>query len=339
MKSNSNVIFNFTSVHNHELFQLKYVCLLFLMVISSLLMAGCVHEKPPVPFVPKAAYIVKDVEYGANYDTSGILQPLTLDIYVPAKRSVDQKFPLMVLLHAGSYQVGNKDWQKAQCKVMCDSGFVVASINYRLGWRNNGGCKGTAPSLAQAEYRGMQDANASLRFLVANAVKYDIDTTWIFIGGESAGAAIALNSSYSTDATVAFRNPEMANSLGMLHNSGNKLTNTYTIKGIFNKSGAISDSNLIMPANAIPTICFHGSRDQVVPFDKGYFLGCKKDPAFGSQCIYRQLLAANSTCVLYVKQDGPHMPPEFSPGYTMSKVVVFFRHVMKGKAKSGLFEE
>lgn len=322
------------SLRKKELIISYYTFLLCLLFLSSVLFTGCTHKKPEVPFVPVKSYELKNIEYGVSADTTGIPQHLTLDIYFPAKTSAGQKYPLFVMMHAGSYQTGKKEWQDGQCKIMADSGFVAASINYRLGWREKGGCKGTVFSLAQAQYRAMQDANAALRFLVANAGKYDIDTSWIFVGGESAGAAIALNCSYSTDTFIAGHYPYLMESLGKIGNSGNKLTNTFTIRGICNKSGAIFDSTLITSSNAIPTISFHGSKDQLVPLNKGYFLGCKKTPAYGSLYLYRRLLAVNSTSVLYIKKGASHMPTEFSPEFTMSRVATFFHQIMKGTAKS-----
>ncbi len=331
----SNVLF----CYKNEILEPRYLVFILLFSLSSLLFGGCANVKPPAPFVPVKAYVLKNVEYAVSTDTTGLPQHLTLDIYFPAQTKAAQKFPLFVMMHAGSYQVGNKEWQKSQCAIMADSGFIAVSINYRKGWRSESGCYGSVFTLSQAEYRAMQDARASLRFLVSKAKLYNIDTSWIFTGGESAGAAIALNASYATDNDGVGGDPEMAISLGTLNNSGNNLPHTYTIKGICNKSGAISDSAFITSSTAIPTISFHGSKDQLVPIDKGYFLGCHKTPAFGSLCIHRRLLAANSISVLYIKKGAPHMPTEFSPEFTMSKVAVFFRQIMLGTAKSEMFIE
>src|SRR5271165_2053490 len=86
---------------------------------------------------------------------------------------------------------------QSHCQILADSGFVVASINYRLGWRaGNTTCGGDSASEMRAGYRAVQDANAALRFLVANDVAFGVDTGWVFIGGSSAGSIVALNTSY-----------------------------------------------------------------------------------------------------------------------------------------------
>jgi predicted esterase len=118
----------------------------------------------------------------------------------------------------------------------------------------------------------MQDANAALRFLVAHADEYGIDTNWIFVAGESAGAAIALNSSYFQENRIHSISPLLAQKLGGLHNSGNHYTETYSVKGICNKWGAITDTNLISDNFNIPVISFHGSNDPLIPVEHGYLL-------------------------------------------------------------------
>ena len=162
-------------------------------------------------------------------------------------------------------------------------------------------------------------------------------TSWIFLAGESAGSVMAINSSYIADASADIIYPGLRTKMGGLHNAGNNVINFYTIKGICNNSGAISDSALISASTAIPTLSFHGTDDPYVPFDKGVLLGCYKSPVYGSICIYRQLLASGSHCVLHIKAGGAHMPPEYSPDATMSLAVVFFRQIMNGTVQSAVF--
>ncbi len=301
------------------------------------LLAACGTDDESPALLTANHKVLYNVGYAVNNDTAGQPQQLLLDIYLPDKRTSVQKFPLLMFIHGGSYLSGNKESVSASCKILADSGFIVASIMYRLGWRNNENCNETAVSLKEAAYRGMQDANAALRFLSAQAQVYDIDTNWIFIAGESAGAAIALNSSYTTDQYVKMREPGLFEKLGGLHNAGNFYPSTYTVKGICNKWGAISDSTLITAVNAIPVISFHGMYDATVPVDKGYFLGCMAVPAYGALCIHRRILAANETSVVYLKQNGMHQPEEFSPEFTMRKTSEFFHSIMEGKGVSETF--
>jgi len=281
--------------------------------------------------------VIKDIPYFIGRDTLGKKQQLTLDLYLPINVKGKQRFPLFVTFHGGSYLRGDKSWQEEQCNIMTDSGFVVASVNYRLGWRLATGCMGKINSLAQAQYRGVQDAQAALRFLAANAEKFHIDTSWIFIGGESAGAAIALNSAYCSDEFMAVNYPQIRSKLGKLISRRKLSAPKYSIKGIYDKFGAICDSTLIKEKSAIPAISFHGGLDELVPCNSGYFLDCCWVPAFGPLCMRRCLQAANSFSIVYIKKNGDHMPNEFSTIFTMSRAAEFFRHIMKGDPKSAFF--
>ncbi|MFZ4707998.1 MAG: alpha/beta hydrolase [Bacteroidales bacterium] len=306
------------------------------MLISSLLLLGCSSDfdEPAILLFEKT--VVSNVEYTISADTLGQPERLLLDIYKLQKTSENQIFPVVLFIHGGGYQIGDKDWVKDCCKILADSGFIVANMNYRMGWRETVGCAGDTNTLEHAQYRGAQDANAALRFLKLNTSKYNIDPEWIFIGGESAGAAIALNCSYMTDVYMVLKYPELVSRLGKLQNPDYELSNRYKIKGICNKWGCISDSNLITQYNAIPTISFHGTYDNLVPVNKGYFLDCHRVPAFGSIFINRQLQALNCPSILHLEQGGGHPPKKFTPEITMPKTAAFFHQVMAGNAKSSV---
>jgi predicted esterase len=304
------------------------------LLFSGLFLLGCSADIDDTEVILIEKTVVSNVEYAVSTDTTGQPESLLLDIYLPQKTSLNQIFPVVLFIHGGGYQIGDKDWVKDCSKILADSGFVVANMNYRMGWRETVGCAGDTNTLEQAQYRGVQDANAALRFLKLNASKYNIDLEWIFIGGESAGAAIALNSSYMTDSDMELKHPDLVERLGKLQNPGYELSNSYKIKGICNKWGCISDSNLITQYHAIPTISFHGTYDNLVPVDNGYFLDCHKVPAFGSVCINRQLQALNCPTVLMLEQGGGHPPKKFGPEISMPKTAAFFHGIMTGKAKS-----
>jgi len=312
-----------------------------LTVFSAVFFMSCRHDPDSeiIPLFPTKPYVEKDIPFAVADDTSGNPVQLLLDLYFPAKLTARQKFPLVVMMHPGSYLLFNKDGMAEYSQILADSGFIVASINYRLGWRENGGCDGLVNTLEEAEYRGIQDANAALRFLVAHAQQYAIDPDWIFSSGVSAGGAIALNSGFASDTAMIRLKPEIYLKLGGLNNIGNYYLNNVRVSGICSISGAISDSNFIQTSNAIPTICFHGTNDELVPFNTGYFLGCYKVPAFGSLCVYRRLVASHSNCVLYQKTDGPHLPWEYRAEICMPATAVFFHKVMTGNVQSAIYAE
>lgn len=310
---------------------------LFILVVISI-SSGCSKEEIKQPEADFKPYMLRDIEYAINADTAGESQQLRLDIYFAQKADTFQKFPLVLMIHGGSFQVGDKEWVSESCNRLAEAGFITATINYRLGWSDKS-CNGALNTLAEANYRGMQDANAALRFLVAHADEYGIDTNWIFVAGESAGAIIALNSSYFSESQLISHYPLLTQKLGGLHNSGNNYTETYSVKGICNEWGAMSDTNLISSNFNIPIISFHGSNDPLVPVEHGFLLECSSFPVSGSASIHRQTRASEGISILYIYQNGLHPPKEYTPEFTMSKTAEFFHRIMAGTAESAIYSD
>jgi acetyl esterase/lipase len=208
----------------------------------------------------------------------------------------------------------------------------VSSINYRLGWRSgNTSCGGDSASETQAGYRALQDANAALRFLVYNSIGFSINRDWIFVGGASAGSSLALNTVYITEPIAMFFLPNVYDQLGPIDNAGNALTNDFKIRGICNMWGALPDSNLITPSSATPTISFHGTSDNVVPYDIGYNESCMNYmKLFGSACIHRRLVAYNVPVISNFVIGGGHGPSVYTPEFLMGNTACFFKRIIRG---------
>jgi len=195
------------------------------------------------------------------------LLDLKLDIYYP-KTDVFKNRPLVMLIHGGAFYIGSKESAAEQelANALAKRGYVVASIDYRLGFK-------LLPSdIELSGYRAMQDANAALRFLAHNAKGLGIDPNQVYVGGTSAGAMASLN--------VAFMNnderPErikQANKEGRLtkiEESGNKYTEKFTIKAVINLWGGLADVNIIDKNEKISVLSVHGTADEIVPFETDY---------------------------------------------------------------------
>ena len=152
--------------------------------------------------------ITEDITYaeGLSHDSlnsiNSSVMPLLMDSYVPNNNS--QNRPVLMLIHGGGFVGGTKQQEPLvdMAHYYSARGFVVFSIDYRL--RDN---KGTVPqewidgssdipptNLGQffAIYPAQRDAKAALRWIVANAYNYNINTDYITIGGGSAGATISI---------------------------------------------------------------------------------------------------------------------------------------------------
>ncbi len=100
-----------------------------------------------------------------------------LDLYLPSTGS--GPFPVIVAIHGGAFKMGDKaDGQEAAMLAALDRGYAVASINYRL----------SDEAIFPAQ---VNDAKAAVRYLRANAAKYNLDPNKIAAWGGSAGGYLA----------------------------------------------------------------------------------------------------------------------------------------------------
>ncbi len=254
--------------------------------------------------------VITNVVYATNKNWLGQDEQLALDVYLPpASANVTvKKYPLLVYIHGGGFQTGDKETAKDFASLMSEKGFVVAPINYRIGWTQSetNPCDGDTTQSVEAFYRALQDTRAALRFLAANADKYSIDTNWIFVGGASAGGVTSLGVSYYTQELINSSFYGVADKLGPL-DAGNLLTNKYTIKGIVSMWGALKTPDVITKTNAIPTIFFHGEKDNVVPYNVDHFYLCDNYPAaYGTKPLYDILTSFGVPAVAHIDPNGGH---------------------------------
>lgn len=318
---------------------MKFIKLHFTILIVLSVMCTSYANQKKYYFLPPEQFL-KDVVYGNNINSLGKDESLTLDIYFPEIKT-GKKYPMVLLIHGGTFLTGKKEGLGKACQSITDSGFIGVTINYRLGWKipsKADGCNVDLTTLAQATYRANQDARAALRFLVENAEKYHIDKNWIFIGGGSAGGVTAMSVNYMDQNFYDKNYPSLAKDLGKLDEGSNSLETVYKIKGMCSMWGGLADSMLINASTAVPTIFFHGTNDKVIPYNYGRWRGvdCPNFPSMvGSACIYRQLRALGKAGLLNLIIGGKHGPDEYTHEQMMSNTACFFHSIMSGNAHSG----
>jgi predicted alpha/beta-fold hydrolase len=152
---------------------------------------------------------VLNITYGTAIDFNGDTDTLLMDVFIPkcttAGTSATYK-PLLLWIHGGAFLAGDKNDPSIQnlCKQFAKRGYVTATISYRLGFCSddalwqcnypNYSCVFASDSAewVRSYYRAVQDAKGALRHLVNRFEQYGIDTSNIFVAGESAGAFTAL---------------------------------------------------------------------------------------------------------------------------------------------------
>jgi acetyl esterase/lipase len=100
-----------------------------------------------------------------------------LDIYLPV--TAEKPLPVIVSIHGGAFMAGDKrDGQLNPMLGGISKGYAVISVNYRL--------SGEAIFPAQ-----IQDIKAAIRWIRANAKKYNLNPDMIAVWGGSAGGYLA----------------------------------------------------------------------------------------------------------------------------------------------------
>ena len=136
-----------------------------------------VSSSPPAATSPEPADPVStqhDVEYGVQGG-----EKLLLDVYQPAAPGSRPR-PAVVMIHGGSWTSLDKSTMRPMGNFLARSGFVAVSVNYRL----LDGSKNRWPAQ-------LDDVQRAVRWLRANASKYNIDPNHIGAFGHSAGAQLA----------------------------------------------------------------------------------------------------------------------------------------------------
>ena len=244
---------------------------------------------------------------------------LDMDIYYPKEPATESRRPLLVLIHGGAFYNGDKQdiGYPKMGHYFAERGYVVASINYRLGF------KPLAPDVDRAGYRALQDAHAAVCYLIANADEFGIDTTNIFAAGTSAGAITALNLAFmeeenrpestrangvkgwvsaATKKIVGWLNKGinaignllgqdwgingdnlckalgLNSDLGPINAVSGPQDRPFKIKAVVNMWGAVHDLSMIKKSKETGILAFHGDADQIVPYSDGYPFDNMLDP-------------------------------------------------------------
>ena len=189
---------------------------------------------------------------------------LNLDIYYP-KTDIFKNRPLVMLIHGGAFYVGSKESaaEHSLATSLAKSGYVVASIDYRLGFK-------LLPSdVEMSAYRAVQDAHAALRYLAHNAKGLGIEPDQIYVGGTSAGAVASLNVAFmnNDERPARIKEADKAGTVSKIEASGNKYTEKFTIKAVANMWGAVADLNIIGKDDNISVLSIHGTADDIVPYE------------------------------------------------------------------------
>jgi dienelactone hydrolase len=262
--------------------------------------------------------IDSNIVYGT--DTLYNLQTtdLKMHIYSPVGDQNTNR-PVVIWLYGGAWVAGAKEDMANWCMRFAKRGYVAVTIQYRLGFFNDVLVPyiGNIPrpygpeEPMRAAYRAQQDLKGAIRFIKGKKDIYKIDTSMIFIGGQSAGAITSLSAAFMneqsqkpkecksisnyTNALQGYniKRPDLGPVEGQLNMNGCGTK----VKGVINMFGAIFDTSWIKTANDIAVFSYHQSIDYntedivVSSYTKTFFwsLSLNYPWASGSRIIQQRL--------------------------------------------------
>jgi acetyl esterase/lipase len=125
--------------------------------------------------------VLRDVPYDAIAGVDANL--LSLDLYLPNRGKGCRPAPLVIGVHGGGWQGGDKrEFVGEQAALFNSRGWAFASVNYRLSGPD------VSPPVRYPTHD--QDAADAVAFLVRRAKRYGIDRDRVALEGHSAGAQI-----------------------------------------------------------------------------------------------------------------------------------------------------
>ncbi|WBU90619.1 alpha/beta hydrolase [Cellulophaga omnivescoria] len=234
---------------------------------------------------------------------------LKLDFYSIKKDTVTKK-PLLILVHGGGFSGGKRDnpSEIKFCEDMAKRGYAVASISYRLVRKGNPlgfSCNCPADQKIETFVSVSKDILKATQFLIDKKDKLEFNPENIILIGSSAGAEAVLN-------TVFMKNEFSFKKLPYA---------TIKYKGVISFAGAIVNANYITKNTAIPTMLFHGVKDNLVPYSTAPHHLCEEDKAGfimldGSLTIAEKLEQLDVAHTLVVDKSGTHNWASIPYSYT-----------------------
>lgn len=272
--------------------------------------------------------IHKDIPYSKAVDRHNNQIDLRMDIMYP---SAGKRFPLIIYVHGGGFVEGrSKEFPTPFCMRLAKEGFVVANVDYRGGFDSSG--QNYKTEIAEAVYRAQQDQLAALHFLLGQGGNYPLDTSLVFLAGESAGGITSLFSAYVRQGDWD-RIAPLSGLLGPVA-PGEELQDISRIRGVISMWGGIADTSFISrpEMRSIPALLFHSVDDETVPFELSTHPEARNKLLEGSRDIANRFRNNHGCYQLYYIKGAAHAYG-FSSDYLARAINRFVNGIRSGRCQ------
>ena len=247
--------------------------LITITLAATLAAFGQQRPQPAPPQIPD------DIQADLNVVYSRVGETVAMDILRPKTAGAN---PTIVAIHGGGFRAGSRNSYIPLCIKMARKGYTCATVSYRFAPRH----QFPAP---------VEDVKAAVRFLRANAAKYNVDPDRIGATGGSAGGHLALMLGL-TGATKLFEgtggNPEQSSQVQCVAEyygptdftqSYGKSVDAAEVLPMFlgndlqhNREGHLKASPLyyVTPMSS-PILAIHGDKDAYVAVEQSVWLADK----------------------------------------------------------------
>jgi len=228
------------------------------------------------------------------------LDTLKMDVYTPKKMKKNDSVPVLLWMHGGGFVGGSRSYpsEVKLAELAAEKGYLGISISYRLtrkGQPTGFGCDCPKADKLLTFKNAAIDFLDAAKFIYENRALLGADTTKIIAGGSSAGAEGMLNAVYMREYFI------------------DDLKNYQKIKfaGVFSLAGAMVNADYVSKDNALPSVFFHGTADNLVPFASAAHHLCKPEKKGyimldGSSTIVDRLLELEMPYYFYKVIGGKH---------------------------------
>lgn len=134
------------------------------------------HIKAAKDILPAGVTENRELVYTTLKNTSFGDRDLHLDVFSPKKTG---KYPALIMIHGGGWRSGDKKLQIPMAQKLAAKGIVTVCVEYQLSM--------------EAKYpAAVYNIKSAIRWVRANAQKYNIDPNKIAVSGCSAGGQLAM---------------------------------------------------------------------------------------------------------------------------------------------------
>lgn len=210
-------------------------------------------------------YLHTNVSYGEN-------ERHYLDLIIPKADTVPEG--MMLYIHGGGWVGGDKEVYTDRMKRDAELGYVAASVNYRYADGKDVTCEDI-----------LDDIELALSCIKATCLEYNVEINKAMLAGGSAGGHLSLMFAYTRADSSPIKPVAVASYAGPTELKDNNFYSSQYVEDIKNMISKISGADLKNKAvvdcteelnsasplfyadgGAVPTLIFHGVKDDIVPY-------------------------------------------------------------------------